>query len=246
MKLDLNADVGEGLKTDAALLRIVTSANIACGRHAGDEATMRSTIELALANKVGIGAHPGYADRRNFGRVALTLPSGEVTDLILGQIRELMALASGKGGRVGHVKPHGALANQAMRDPKLAEVIAGAIRAVDPNLVLLAPAGTEMAKAGQRAKLRVVEEVFADRAYDDDGFLVPRDQPGAVLHDPGIIADRILKWLASGRMTTNSGGSIALVAQSVCVHGDTTEAVIIAALLRQQLEEAGVVIGAFS
>ncbi|MBF0168276.1 MAG: LamB/YcsF family protein [Alphaproteobacteria bacterium] len=245
MKLDLNADVGEGMKTDAALLGVVTSANIACGAHAGDEASMQATVALALRKGVGIGAHPGYADRRNFGRLFLNLPLAEVTSLVADQVSALMAVAIQAGTRLAHVKPHGALSNQAMVDSDLALAVARGILLVDQGLVFLVPSGTAMARAGRSLGMRVVEEIFADRAYDDRGLLVPRDQPGAVLHGAEVIADRILKWLESGRMTTHSGGSIMLSAQSVCVHGDTEDAVVIAALLRQRLEQAGVVISSF-
>jgi UPF0271 protein len=239
-RLDLNADVGEGLATDEALLSIVTSANIACGAHAGDEASMRRTVRLCLEGGVGIGAHPGYADKDNFGRLAMNLPASEVTALVEEQVRKLSEIASREGGCLSHVKPHGALSNQAMDDWDLALAVAQGVFKVSPNLIFLAPSGTALEEAGKRLGLPVALEIFADRAYDERGRLVPRKQAGAVLHDPEIIAGRILDWLGSGRIETIIGLPIALSAQSVCVHGDTLEAVEIAALLRNRLQAAGV------
>lgn len=240
MKLDLNADVGEGMAADEALLGIVTSASIACAAHAGDEASMQAAIDLCLKNGVGIGAHPGYADRANFGRLPHALPPQDIAALVADQTRLLMRLTAEAGGRVLHVKPHGALSNQAMADRDLARAIARGIADASTDLILLAPAGSAMVSAGRKTGLKVIEEIFADRAYDRQGFLVPRARPGAVLHDPILIAERILSWLKTGRMETQDGPDIALPGQSVCLHGDTAEAVAIARTLKRRLLAEGV------
>jgi UPF0271 protein len=244
-RIDLNADVGEGLETDEALLAFVTSANIACGAHAGDEATMRRTVRLCLKNKVGIGAHPGYADRENFGRVALNLPAADIAELVAGQVRLLTTIAQQEGALLRHVKPHGALSNQAMADIALARNIAQAVKSVSPDLIFLAPAGTALERAGFDAGLKVVSEIFADRAYDAQGLLLPRKQPGAVLHEAQAIAQRILSWLDCGQLPAITGEPLKIAAQSVCVHGDTLEAVAIARNLREQLQATGVILAPF-
>ncbi|CAA6605902.1 putative lactam utilization protein, UPF0271 family [Rhodospirillaceae bacterium LM-1] len=245
MKLDLNADVGEGMASDAALLGIVSSANIACAAHAGDESVMRQAVAACLQNGVGIGAHPGYADRENFGRLPQALTQNEVIALVADQTRLLERIALQGGGKLRHVKPHGALSNQAMHDFELAQAIAEAIASVSPQLIFLAPSGSAMAQAGREAGLVVVQEIFADRAYDDQGFLVPRNLPGAVLHDASHIADRLLNWLKTGKIMSASGRPLALEAQSVCVHGDTPESVAIALHLQNRLLEAGVTLAPF-
>lgn len=240
--IDLNADVGEGCASDEALLAVVSSANIACGAHAGDAATMRRTASLCLQNGVGVGAHPGYADRANFGRLALNLSGGDVTALVLSQTRSLMSIAKETGTAVRHVKPHGALSNQAMSDVGLAQAIAAGVKAADPTLIFLVPSGSAMERAGRGAGLPVALEIFADRAYDKKGLIVPRSQDGAVLRDPRRIAERLARWLQSGRMETIDGDGVALTAQSVCVHGDTAEALAVASAVKERLAQAGVAI----
>ncbi|MDK9720159.1 MAG: LamB/YcsF family protein [Rhodospirillales bacterium] len=246
MKLDLNADVGEGMAADEALLGIVTSASIACAAHAGDEASMRAAIDLCLKHGVGIGAHPGYADRANFGRMPHALPPQDIAALVADQTRLLMRLTGEAGGRVMHVKPHGALSNQAMADRDIARAIAQGIASASPDLIFLAPSGSAMVSAGREMGLKVVEEIFADRAYDRQGFLVPRSQAGAVLHDPSLVAERTLFWLKTGRMKALSGKEIPLPGQSVCLHGDTAEAVAIAQTLRHRLLAEGVTLAQLS
>lgn len=246
MKLDLNADVGEGMATDETLLGIVTSASIACAAHAGDEASMRTAIALCLQNGVGIGAHPGYADRANFGRLPHALPPQDIAALVADQTRLLMRLAAEAGGKVLHVKPHGALSNQAMADREIACAIAQGIASVAPDLIFLAPSGSAMAAAGREIGLKVVAEIFADRAYDQQGLLVSRARPGAVLHDPVLIAERMIFWLRTGRMKTLDGPDIALAGQSVCLHGDTAEAVAIAQTLRRRLLAEGATLAPLS
>lgn len=240
--VNLNADLGEECGDDLAMLDVVGAANIACGAHAGSPAVMEATVRAAMARGIGIGAHPSYPDRQGFGRRPMDLPPAEIEAVVLAQIRDLMAIAVRVGGRVAHVKPHGALSNRAAVEAEAAVAVARAVRAADPSLVLLAPAGSALVAAGRAAGLAVAEEVFADRAYGDDGNLVPRSQPGAMIHDPEIAAARVLDMVRDGMLTTVSGRRIPCRAQSVCVHGDDSGAVALARRLRAVLEEAGIVI----
>lgn len=240
--VDLNADLGEGCGDDGAMLDIVTSANIACGFHAGDAGEMTRTVRAALARGVGLGAHPSYPDREGFGRRAMELPAEAVAAITAYQIGALAAIAALEGGRLGHVKPHGALSNRAAVDPAAAAAIVRAVKGVDAGLVLLAPAGSVLAEAGRRQGVRVVEEVFADRAYDDDGTLVPRSHPQALIHDPDLAARQVLRMVQHGVIRTVSGRDIPCRAQSVCVHGDDPGAVILARTVRAALERAGVML----
>ena len=225
--IDLNADLGEGGTEDATLLGLVSSANIACGGHAGDEATMRRSIELALASGVAIGAHPGYEDRAHFGRLAMTLPLEEVTGLVRRQVERLAVLASEAGTRLHHVKPHGALYNQASRDPLLAAAV---VAGIPPDLVLYALPNSALAEAGRAAGLIVCAEGFADRRYRDDGSLMPRGEPGAVIKDVDAAVAQALAIASNG------------VADTLCVHGDGVTAVAILQALRPRLEAADLTI----
>jgi UPF0271 protein len=229
--IDLNADLGEGGSHDAELLELVSSANIACGGHAGDEATMRRSIELALASGVEIGAHPGYEDREHFGRLAMVLPLEEVTDLVRRQVEALATLAGDAGTRLHHVKPHGALYNQASRDPLLAAAVVAGITRVSPGLILYALPASELAKAGLAASLAVHAEGFADRRYREDGSLMPRGEPGAVIKDVDVAVAQAMGIASSGNV------------QTLCVHGDGATAVAILRALRDQLGAAGCDIG---
>jgi UPF0271 protein len=229
MNIDLNADLGEGMD-DAAILPYLTSANVACGQHAGSPALMDRTIQLALANDVRIGAHPGYADREHFGRTNLDLPEEELKALVLYQLGALDALVKARGAKLVHVKAHGALYNQAAGDPKLAKAFAEAVHLFDPSLVLVGLAGGRQLDAAKALKLQTAAEAFADRLYAEDGSLVPRTQPGAVLHDPRDAAAQAVRLARSGR------------AQTICLHGDTPGAEAIARAVREALEQAGVTI----
>lgn len=222
--IDLNADLGEGGTQDAALLELVSSANIACGGHAGDEETMRRSIELALASGVAIGAHPGYQDREHFGRLAMVLPLDQITELVHRQVRTLASLAGDLGARLHHVKPHGALYNQASRDPLLAAAVVNGITAISPELILYALPGSALAVAGQAAGLTVRAEGFADRRYRDDGSLMPRGEPGAVIKDVGEAVAQAVGFARGGRIET------------ICVHGDGVHAVDILREIRRALE----------
>ncbi len=240
VEIDLNADVGEGCGTDEALLELVSSANIACGWHAGDARTMRACVRAALAQGVAIGAHPSFPDREHFGRRPMQVPADELRAGVLYQIGALEAIARAEGGRLAHVKPHGALYNQAARDPALAEVIVAAVRDFDPQLALYCLAGSRCAQLARAAGLCVVEEAFADRAYRADGSLVPRDEPGALIEDVDTMLARVLEMLRHRRVTTREGDSIPLSVQTICLHGDGAQAIALARALRQALLEHGV------
>lgn len=240
MHVDLNADLGEGAPDDAELLALVSSANIACGWHAGDPRLMQATVTAALARGVAIGAHPSYPDRENFGRSEMQLRPDEVRADLIYQIGALDALVKAQGGRLHHVKPHGALYNQAARDPALADAVAAAVLDVDPGLALYGLAGSELLRAAQRAGLRPVAEVFADRGYRADGSLVPRSQPGALIHDTDEAVARTLRMVREGVVQAVTGETVALQAQTVCLHGDGPHALAFARALRAALTEAGV------
>ncbi|WP_374544718.1 LamB/YcsF family protein [Rhodoblastus sp.] len=240
--LNLNADLGESygawrMGDDDALLRLVQSANLACGFHAGDPVTMGRTVRLALAAGASLGAHPSYPDLQGFGRRAMRCSIEEVEALVLYQIGALDGFARAAGTRVSHIKPHGALSNESCRDPALAAAIARAARAYDRDLILLAPAHSRLAEAGLAAGLTVAIEIFADRAYDDDGALAPRGEPGAVLHGSAACRAHVAAVLAAGGLVTRSGKILPTPIHSICVHGDGPDAVAIAADLHRFLKE---------
>lgn len=227
MTIDLNCDLGEGAGQDAELMPLVSSANIACGAHAGDAATMRATVALAQRHGVAIGAHPGFADRENFGRREIVLSAAEVQALVSGQIEALGAMA-----RLTHVKPHGALYNLASRNAGVAAAVAEAVAAADRRLVLVALRGSELGRAGRARGLRVAEEVFADRSYRVDGTLIPRSEPGALITDEETAVAQALRLAREG-------------ADTICLHGDGAHAVAFARRLRAELSAAGMAIRAF-
>lgn len=240
LRIDLNCDLGEGAGHDADLMPWITSANIACGGHAGDDATMRETVRMALAAGVAIGAHPGYEDREHFGRRALALSRAEVRTLVIRQVGRLQTIAQELGARVVHVKPHGALYNLAARDPVVAGVVALAVQSIDPGLVLLGLSGGELVRAGERAGLRVAHEGFADRRYEADGSLTPRGKADALITGEAEAVSQVLRMVRAGTVRARDGAEIALRADTVCVHGDGKQAVALARRLRTELEQAGV------
>jgi UPF0271 protein len=244
MHVDLNADLGEGAGHDDELLQLVSSASIACGFHAGDPVSVLASIRAARERGVAVGAHPGFADREDFGRIEVALPAAEVFAIVAYQLGAFRALATAARTPVNHVKPHGALYNMAVRDEKLAEAIANAVRAIDSSLLLFAPGGSVLERAAQSAKLRVVREVFADRNYLADGSLVPRTRPDALLHDPEEAAVRVLRMLREGVVRSVDGTDVGVHADTICVHGDTPGAVDFARSLRERLETNGVSIQA--
>ena len=244
LSVDLNADLGEGAGHDAELFELISSANIATGFHAGDPMSIVAAIGAAKDNGVAIGAHPSFADRENFGRKEIAVPVSALVAQLIYQIGAFCALAIAAGVRPNHVKPHGALYNMAVRDSKLADAIALAIRSVDPKLILFAPDNTELARAGEAHGLQVAREIFADRNYRSDGWLVPRTQPNALLRDPRQAAQRVLRMLREGKVRSVDGGDVAVRGETICVHSDTPGAVEFARELRTQLEREGVKISA--
>ena len=250
MRIDLNADLGEGfgpwqMGDDTAMLRIVTSANLACGGHAGDPETMYRALIEARDRGVTIGAHPGYADREGFGRRVIPMAMAEITRMVVAQTGALLALAALAGTPVRYVKPHGALANLAAADAAVAAAICDAVGALPGDLAVLAISGTALETVARARNLRVFSEIFADRAYMPDGQLMPRSQPGSVLHDGDEIRDRLTGFLSRGEMPVAGGGSVRLAAHSICIHGDTEGAVALAGALRSGLTAAGVTIAPF-
>ena len=242
--INLNADLGEGfgpwrMGDDAAMLDIVASANIACGGHAGDPDVMRSTVRLAKARGVSIGAHPGYPDLQGFGRRAMALSPAELENQIAAQIGALAGVAALEAAQVTHVKPHGALNNLACIDRSVADTICRAMRAVDRKLILLAPAASQLVVAGRAAGLAIVEEIFADRAYLPDGQLVPRARPDAMVHGPAACLAHVLAMLEAGALIAADGTRIATPIGSICVHGDSPDAVDVAGHLRTELARSG-------
>ena len=238
--IDLNCDLGEGGADDAALLPLITSANIACGAHAGDPATMRATVRAARQHGVALGAHPGFADREFFGRRELALPPAVIGALVYAQVAELHAIALNEGALLTHVKPHGALYNLAARDVAVADAVAAAVARVDAGLWLYALAGGQLLAAGRSHGLRVAAEVFADRTYQADGSLTPRDSPGAVIANAGDAVNQVLRLLREGRVRAVTGVDVLVAADTVCLHGDGAGAALFAHGLRAGLLGAGV------
>ena len=242
--VDLNADLGEGAGHDDELLALVTSANIACGFHAGDAETMRRSIEAARDRKVAVGAHASLFDRENFGRKELPVKPDEVFDAVVYQLGVFQAIAEAAKVRPNHVKPHGALYNMAVRDPALADAIGRAIAKVDLKLILFAPQNSDLARAGKANGLQIVHEVFADRNYSSDGSLVSRTRPDALLHDPEEAATRVVRMLGEGKVRSVEGVDVDVRAETVCLHGDTPGAVDFARVLKSRLEKESVSIRA--
>ena len=243
--VDLNCDVGESfgayrLGADEEVMRHVTSANVACGFHAGDPGTMRRTVAIAVKRGVALGAHPGFPDLAGFGRRRMELSATEVRDLVVYQVGALSAFAVAHGAQLTHVKPHGALYNMAAAQSDLAQAIAEAVYSVDQYLVLFGLAGSELVTAGRETGLNVAEEVFADRRYAADGSLVPRREPGAVIDDPDEVVKQALRMVVDGRVTAVNGSDITVNANTICIHGDTPGAATLALRLRMALESAGV------
>lgn len=242
--INLNADLGESfgawkMGEDEALLQVVRSANIACGFHAGDPVVMRHTVRTAGFAGVSLGAHPAYPDLQGFGRRPMKMAPAELEAMIIYQVGALAGMAAAEGARVTHVKPHGALNNQACEDAELADAVARAVKAIDPSLILLAPVLSELHKAGERVGLKVAGEIFADRAYTDNATLVPRGQPGAVIHDHDLLVTHVLRMLDAGGVVSQSGKVLPTPMDSICVHGDTLGAVDSARHLRAELEARG-------
>jgi UPF0271 protein len=244
LTIDLNADLGEGAGHDDELFELISSANIATGFHAGDADTMHAAVSIAKAHGVAVGAHPSFFDRENFGRKELEIPDQEVFDAVAYQLGIFQAIASALDVQPNHVKPHGALYNMAVHDDRLADAIARAIASVDPKLILFAPDNSQLARAGEAHGLQIAREIFADRNYLNDGWLVPRTRPDALLSDPKEGAQRVLRMLREGKVQSVEGRDVDVRGETICVHGDTPGAVEFARELRTQLEHEGVRISA--
>lgn len=244
MKVDLNSDLGEGAGHDDEILSLVTSANIACGFHAGNPAGIFNSICVAKEKGVAVGAHPSFDDRKNFGRAEMQVDSEEIYTLVIYQVSAFQALCATAGVKMNHVKPHGALYNMAVRDTKIAEVIARGILAVDKGAILFAPAGTELFKAAHQIGLQSASEVFADRNYNSDGTLVSRTKPEALLRDPVEAAERVVRMLSEGKIRAIDGVDVVVRPETICLHGDTPGAVQFARRLRERLEHVGIEISA--
>jgi UPF0271 protein len=249
--IDLNSDLGEGfgvyrLGEDEEILQVVSSANIACGFHAGDPRVMAHTVRAAVDKGVAIGAHPSYPDRVGFGRRHMDVSPDELTWDVVYQIGALDGIARAAGGRVSYVKPHGALYNRIVIDEAQATAVVRAIAAYDSDLILLTLPGSVAMQVAEANGLRTVSECFADRAYTADGRLVPRGQPGAVIHDEATVVARAVHLATKGTITSTDGATVTVAAQSICLHGDTPGAAQLARGIRAGLEQAGVAIGPFS
>lgn len=242
--LDLNADLGEGIGADAALFGIVSSASIACGGHAGNDDTMRMSLRAAWANDVVVGAHPGFADPEHFGRRRLVLPPAELDAQVRGQVQDLLRIADQEMVSVRYVKLHGALANMAAEEPAIASVAFAAVAGLVDGLGVLALDNSAQVEIATALGFPVVREAYADRGYRADGLLLPRSEPGAVLHDAEAIAERAIRLARFGELVAADGTVIRSAARSLCIHGDNAEAVAIAETVRSRLENAGIAIAA--
>ena len=245
MEININCDLGESSKlhsteNDPLLLKIVNSANIACGYHAGDKPTMEKTIEISKKNNVSIGAHPSFKDPENFGRKRLNLPPGEITKLVINQIKILSDVANKTGMKVTHVKPHGALNNMACENYDLAKVISESIIQVNKELIFLVPTGSQMEKAGKKLGMKVAVEIFADRNYEDDGNLVSRSKDNALIVDPEIAKKHVIKMVQNQAINCYSGKQIPCEIDAICVHGDGSSAVNTAKQIKEGLIKSGV------
>ena len=248
--IDINSDLGEGygayrVTEDEALLDVVSSANIACGLHAGDPEIMAHTFRVAKAKGVAVGAHPGFPDLWGFGRRRIPFSTGEIERLIAYQIGAAQGLATYAGHRITYVKTHGALGNIACEERGVADAVARAVRAVDPRLALLANALSELVAAGEAAGLEIHQEIYADRGYTETGQLIPRNQPGAMIEGAEEAASRVLAMVEAGAVITASGRHLPTEIRSICVHGDSIHAVTTARRVRETLEQAGVTLEPF-
>lgn len=240
--IDLNCDMGEGLSNDAALMPYISSANIACGYHAGDTDTMKRTVELALQHAVSIGAHPGFADKAHFGRTEMMLPLNEVFTLVTEQVMALQQIVHEQGGKLHHVKPHGALYNMSARDALLADTIAKAVHLIDPSLLLFGLSGSYSITEAKKIGLSTASEVFADRTYQPDGSLTPRSQTNALIASEEESIQQVLQMIREHTVTSVSGEKIPIEAQTICIHGDGEHALAFAKNIFQTLQQNGIAI----
>ncbi len=251
LKVDLNSDLGESfgaytIGMDDEVIKLVSSANIACGFHASDPVVMRHTVEMAVAANIGIGAHPGFYDLMGFGRRNMNISPKEAYAYVTYQLGALSAFCKQQGAKIDHVKPHGALYNMAGKDYELAKGICSAIYDFDPDLILLGLSGSQMIKAGGDVGLRCANEFFADRAYEDDGSLRARTKEGSMIEDESEAIERVVKVIRTGKVTTYSGNELELKIDSICVHGDNAHALEFVRVIRKRLAEEGIEIAPLS
>lgn len=237
--------MGEGMLNDAALMPFISSANIACGFHAGDEDTMRRTIELAIEHRVSIGAHPGFPDKENFGRTEMDFPEEDIVSIVSEQVYQLLDLVFAMGGKLQHVKPHGALYNMSARNHQLASAIANAVKEIDDQLILVGLSGSESIKAAQEIGLHTASEVFADRTYQDDGSLTSRSQTGALITDAKACEEQVLKMILQQEVISVSGKNIPIKAETICIHGDGLHAVSFAKQIHTLLKQHQIYLQSF-
>lgn len=250
MRIDLNSDLGESygnysIGMDEAVIERVTSVNIACGWHAGDPNVMAKTVRMAVKNGVAIGCHPGFPDLLGFGRREMKVTENELKNYVKYQIGALKVFVDFEGGRIQHVKPHGAMYNMAAKDKKMADAIAQAVYEVDPNIVLMGLSGSQMLQSAKAIGLKTASEVFADRAYQNDGSLVPRSQPGAVIHDTDLAIDQVVQMVKEKTVTAITGEPVSIEVESICVHGDNEKALDFIDAIRKRLEAEVIDIKAF-
>lgn len=234
--IDLNCDMGEGMDNDAAIMPYITSANIACGFHAGNGETIRRTIDLALQYKVHIGAHPSFRDKENFGRKEMPLPLDKVYAIVIEQLIKIDLIAKEKGASLHHVKPHGALYNMAARDARLARAVAQAVQDFSDDMILYGLSGSCLISEAKAIGLPTASEVFADRTYQDDGSLTPRSQPNALIEEEEKCVQQVLQMTREGVVTTVSGKRIPVVAETICLHGDAKNAVALSKAVHEALK----------
>ncbi len=242
--IDINCDMGEGVGNEELLMPYITSANIACGYHAGDSATMLHVLELCREHGVVAGAHPSFLDRANFGRVERELPVMELYELVIQQLLIMKETADIAGVTLRHVKPHGALYNLSARDPLVAQVIAKAVKNFDSKLQLTGLSGSCSIEQAIEIGLPTISEVYADRTYQDDGTLTPRTEPGALITDPAVAAAQVLEMVSEGVVTSVTGNKVPIVAESVCLHGDGPYALLFAETINTTLKQNGIIIRA--
>lgn len=240
MTIDLNCDMGEGIGNDAAIMPFISSANIACGYHAGNETTMKQTIQLALQHQVRMGAHPSFFDKENFGRKEMHLSGSEIYDLVLAQIKILDKIVKMSGAKLHHVKPHGALYNMSAKDASIARAIAKAIKYFDPELIVFGLSGSHSIHQAKEAGLKTASEVFADRSYQEDGSLTPRSQTNALIEDVDIAVQQILQMIQEKTVTAATGKTIPINAETICIHGDGKNAVAFAKQIHEAIKREGI------
>jgi UPF0271 protein len=248
-QVDLNCDLGESfgaykMGADEDILRFVTSVNIACGFHAGDPGVMCKTVKLALDNQVAIGAHPGLPDLVGFGRRNMTISPQEAYDMVVYQIGALQGFVTAAGGKMQHVKPHGALYNMAAMGSELSEAIAEAVYRVNPQLILFGLSGSELLRAGEKIGLQTAHEVFADRSYQQDGLLTSRNQPDALITDDQQAVSQVVRMIKEGKVLSQQGTDIQITAHTVCIHGDGAQALLFARHIRETLASSGIAVQA--